>query len=445
MKTLRKAVLAVLMTVLALQGYAQKWGATPEDSVRNITNYALYTQFYKQKAYEDAYTPWKALIHDLPNRHKNDYINGANIIKSRINNSKSAAERDSNIAELMALYDQRGQYFGEVSTNIARKAFDLEAFKGDAALKECYDLYAEAVRVDGAGLDASYVTKFFEFTVKYVLKGYADSTLVVDNYDIASELLEKELDAELAKEQAGQKNKAEEYRKYLANVESVFSPFASCDQLISIYTKKFEADKQNVALLKKITNIMTKKGCTDNELFFAATESLYSLEPTPTTAMRMGQMCLSKKKFTDAAKYLNDALKGLEDTKDLYKANLYLGYAYSGTNSYGSARSAFLRAAELDPTNGDPYIQIAILYASSARSIGDGMSGRSAYWAAVDKLNKAKSVDSSEEIAETANRLIGTYAAYYPLKADAFMLGLKDGEGYLVPGWIGESTRVRTR
>lgn len=451
MKTLKHAVLAVVVTVMALQANAQKWGATPEDSVRNITNYALYTQFYKQKSYEDAYTPWKALITDFPQRHKNDYIQGATILKNKINIAKTAADRDSALAELMALYDQRSQYFGEKSTNIARKALDLETFKRDVALKEYYALYAQAIEVEyadpeeGAELEASYVFKFFEATVKYVNKGYADSTLVVDNYDLASELMEKELEKEILKEQAGQKNKADEFRKYVANIEAAFSPYAGCEQLVAIYSKKFASDKNNVDLLKKITNIMMKKGCTEEPLFFEATENLYALEPTPLTAMRMGQMCFSKKKYSEAVKYLSDATKSLDDPKDQYKAYILLGHSYSAQNNYSSARSAFNRAAEINPTTGEPYIQIAYLYAAGSRSVSDGMNGRSAYWAAVDKANKAKSIDSSEEITEAANRIIGQYSAYYPQKADAFMLGLKDGDAYVVPGWIGESTRVRTR
>lgn len=445
MKTIRTAVLVVVMTIVALQANAQKWGATPDDSIRNITNYSLYTESYKQKNYIDAYTPWKELITALPQRHKNDYIQGATILKARINAAKTAADRDSALAELLSLYDKRGQYFGEVATNIARKAYDLEAYKKQAALKEYYGYYAQAIATDPQGLEASYVYKYFEATVAYVLKGYADSSLVVDNYDIASELLENELKEEIVKEQAGQKNRVEDYRKYIANVESAFSPFASCEQLVSIYSKKFAANPENVDLLKKITGIMMKKGCTNEKLFFEATEKLYALEPSPATAMRMGQMCLSKEKFSEAARYLADAAKDLTSEKDQYTAYIYLGHAYMGTNSYSAARSAYNRAAEIDPTKGEPYIFIAQLYARGSRGIDDGMGGRSAYWAACDKAAKAKSVDSSESNIEAANKIIGTFSAYFPQKADAFMLGLKDGDSYMVPGWIGESTRVRTR
>ena len=91
-------------------------------------------------------------------------------------------------------------------------------------------------------------------------------------------------------------------------------------------------------------------------------------------------------------------------------------------------------------------MQIANLYASSARMVDDNMNGRSVYWAAVDKLNKAKSVDQSPENIEIVNKLIGSYSAHFPKKADVFMAqNLSDGQSFHVGGWIGESTVVRTR
>lgn len=435
-------VLAVVMTVMVFSVNAQKWGKTPEDSVQCVLNYSLYYEFYKQKSYVDAYTPWKEVIKYCPARHKNNYVHGAKIMKAKINAAQSAAERDTLIAELMQMYDLRIANFGEAADVTAMKAFDLETFKKQAALPEYYALYAEAVRLaveEKSPLDANYAYKYFEATVNYVLKGYADSSLVVDNYDIASDLLEKELLEEK------DTTKAANIRKYIANVESAFSPFASCEQLVSIYTKKFKADPTNVTLLKKITNIMMKKGCTNEKLFFEATEALYAIEPSPSTAMRMGQMCVAKEKYGEAIKYLADAAKNLDEVKDKYKAYILLGLAYSGTNSYSAARNAFYEAAKVDPTKGEPYIQIANLYAKGSRSIDDGMSGRSAYWAAVDKAIRAKNIDPSEATVEAANKIISTFSAYYPKKNDAFMLDLIDGNSYYVGGWIGESTTVRTR
>ena len=121
--------------------------------------------------------------------------------------------------------------------------------------------------------------------------------------------------------------------------------------------------------------------------------------------------------------------------------------AYSVAHSYSASRSAAYKAANLDPSSGEPYLIIAGLYAQSAGSCcGDTpVLKRVAYWAAVDKAVKARSIDNSPEIQERANKFIGTYSSHFPKKADAFMENIIDGQSYYVGGWIGETTTVRTR
>ncbi len=447
-------MLAVVMVATALTANAQKWNSNPDDSAECVVNTSLYSQAYKLKAYGDAYGPWRQVVDNCPRSSKNLYIRGVNILKARLIEANKAGNKervDSTINELMALYDTRATYFPEDAVEcLGKKAYEMsQIFPKNPA--KFYPLYVEAIEKGGKELDATYVYNFFDATLAYVDKGLGDTTLIIDNYDIVSELLENELMELLTKDttdrtekqRVADSTKLANIRAYMAKTEAAFSPFASCEQLVKIYTKKFEADPTNVTLLKKITNIMRKKGCTNEELFFKATEALYALEPSPSTAYLMGQMCISKDKFSDAVKYLKDAVDGLEGQKERYLSYMLLGQAYGETGSLAAARSAYYEAAKVDGTKGDPYLRIAMLYAKSRPD--DGMGGRSAYWAAVDKCVRAKSVDSSPETVELANKLIGSYSSAYPKQSDAFMLDLIDGQGYHVGGWIGESTTVRTR
>ena len=118
---------------------------------------------------------------------------------------------------------------------------------------------------------------------------------------------------------------------------------------------------------------------------------------------------------------------------------------YVRDSSNGGLSKAYNKAAEMEPSKGEPYRLIAQLYVKGAKAISDGMGGRSAYWAAVDAARKALSVDDSPENVEAANRLISTYSGHYPKQDEAFMLDLIDGNSYTVPGWIGVSTTIRTR
>lgn len=440
MRKLKIVTLAVAALGMSMAANAQsKYGETPDDSVACISNVSLYQEFYKQKAYADCYEPWRQILIHCPRFGKSVYQRGEVIMKNMINSAANTEERNAYIDELMRMYDQRIQYFGEAAMVKAKKAKDLSDLRPEAK-KEVYEIYADAVASGADQLDENYVTLFFKATVDYVQSGQGDPALVIDNYDIASTLLENIVD-----KVQDDTVKVAKISSYINSVEAAFSPYATCDQLVEIYQKKFDADPKNIDLLRKITNIMYKKHCTSSPLFFAATENLYELDPSPSTAMQMGAMCYGKNQYSKAIEYCQDAVKSLTEKKDIYKAYLIMGLSYNGLNSYSAARNALLKAAETDRTKGEPYLALAQVYASSYRSIDDGMGGRSAYWAAVDECRHAKSVEPTEEISRMADRLIGTYSGYFPKKNDAFMLDLIDGHGYVVPGWIGKSTTVRTR
>jgi tetratricopeptide (TPR) repeat protein len=438
MKTFKIATIGLLMTMSVLTASAQKWGATPEDSVDCVTNTFLYREAFKNKQYIEAYEPWKQCLEKCPANNKNLYIRGVTILKSKFNATKDPEQRKAIVDELMHMYDLRIQYFGEAAEVTARKAFDLEQLRGNAALKDYYQLYAEAMNLGADGLEVAFIERYFDATIKYVTSGFADTTLIIDNYDIASDAIDKLLAT------TTDSTKRDELHKVLINIENHFSPFASCDELVKIYTKKFNTNSDDITLLKKITTILRKKKCMDTELFFAATEKLHALEPTPSTAYLMAQMCYNKEKYTDAAKYINDAIQGAEE-KDKYNMYILQGLCYANSNNYSAARSSYNRAAEMEPTKGEPYRLISQLYAKGARAISDNLGGRSAYWAAVDAARKAISVDDSPENVEAAQRLINSYSGHFPKQDDAFMLDLIDGNSYTVPGWIGVTTTVRTR
>ena len=394
MKTIKFLTIAMMIGIATTPAMAQHIKGCPEELQERMREpVALYQDNWKQyneskdsRYLLEAYPYWKVFVEKCPSNGKNIYTRGEKIMEAKIKAAKDEEERAQLIEELMALYDTRIANFGEASKVTAMKAMELEDILGEAGLERYYKLYNDAVAMEG-GLEAAYLVKYMEATINYVRAGYAEPTLVVDNYDIASDLLEEEL----------QKNvedsvKAATIRGYIAGVEAAFSPYASCEQLVEIYGKKFEADPENVDLLKKITGIMTRKRCTKEELFFKATENLYRLEPTATTALRMGQMCISKDKFSDAINYLKDAIDGLS-TKDKYTAYMQMGIAYYNLKQYSAARTAFNNAAATDATKGEPYRMIAVLYGSSTGSAtDDNVNGRSVYWAAVDVLQQAKRV-----------------------------------------------------
>ena len=100
------------------------------------------------------------------------------------------------------------------------------------------------------------------------------------------------------------------------------------------------------------------------------------------------------------------------------------------------------KAIELDRTDGEPYMIIGYLYASSGKDCSvNPLMAKAVYWAAVDQFVKAKTVDPS--IAAKANEMIRDYSKMFPTSEDAFFYNVFEGDEYQVECWINETTKAR--
>ena len=226
------------------------------------------------------------------------------------------------------------------------------------------------------------------------------------------------------------------------NLDNLFSPFASCEDLIKVFTAKMAETPDDVVLLKRITTILDKKDCTDSKLFLDAAVRLNELEPSPEASYNLGIKFFKDKKYSDAATFFDQATK-TDNNDRKYRAYRNLAFCYQNIGSLGKARDIARRASQVDPTAGEPYLIIAQLYASSASQFSDEIERGAVYCAAVDKCIKAKSIDPS--VADRANRLISSFTAGYPKAETIFFNDFSEGQSIHVGGWIGETTTLRAK
>jgi tetratricopeptide (TPR) repeat protein len=300
-----------------------------------------------------------------------------------------------------------------------------------------YDYLKESVALEQDDASISSLVYYFRATIRKVKNGEADETLVVDTYDELSTLIESNLD-----KNAKDPKKLAHWENAQSNIEKTFEPFATCEALVGIYQKKFEATPEDLDLLKKITKILRKKKCTASELFFAATKKLYELEPTPKAAMLMGKMLIEEQDFSSAAKYMEEAAEMIEDDKEKADILADLATIYYKLNQYVRSRSYAREAIKLNASDGMSYILIGDMYAASASDCGNNeLTSKVAYWAAVDKYYQAKRADP--ELTELASKRVATYQKYFPLMETIFFHDLKEGDSYKVECWINETTTVR--
>lgn len=449
MKKLTFIVALFVSTVWFSDVNAQRFGNSEQDSMDCLMNNSLYQEFYKQKAYKDAYEPWNEVLAKCPKYHVNTYIRGNTILQNMYAQASSAEEKEKYFNKMLELFDKRAENFGEPWNNIARKAQVYEQYKPNEHTV-IYNLYKQAAETGKDKLDQQYCVQYLQATIKYLNSIKASNEQwsdLFDVYDYASETMENSLtNSSNALDSVTQLNDTKQIAKLQKEVdntrsniqalETLIEPFASCDKIVPIYQDRFDANPNDIALLKKITTNMERKGCTKEELFFKATENLHKQEPTPRSASLMGQMLLSKDQYAEAAKYLEEAERTAPEISTKTKSALALAQALTKAKNYSAAREAARRAAGYDKSySGKASVLIANMYLATA--------GENAAWAAYDEAARAKSLDPS--VAADAQRIMNAAHGRFPKKEDLFFKNITPGSSVAVGGWIGGSTTVRAR
>jgi tetratricopeptide (TPR) repeat protein len=437
MKTM-KPIIVLLFALSSLSVMAQErrpFGETEQDSINCIRNLSLYQEFFRQRNFIDAFEPWLQVLRTCPANSQNTFIRGVAIVKTKLNAERDPEKRRELLDLLYEIYDTRSVYFGNQGLNLSRKAIDMMAYEPQR-IKDAYRMMERAVVELGVGNDHIAPFFFFEYAMANERAGNIDKEEVFEVYDIASSYLENILKAQPGDTQV---------LNTMANLDIAFEPYATCDEIVPIFERKWDDNKGDIVYLEKITRVLDHKDCNDSELFFNATEALHGLRPTPKSGYLMAKMLDGKRNYAGVIEYLRDNAHLLESDRDRVRAFLLLARAYLQEHRYREGREAALKALEINPNEGLAYILIGTMYASSSRNCSDDpqVGQRAVFWAAVDKFVRAREIDPNR--AAQANELINIYRAQFPTGDDLFFQGISEGSSYRVGCWIQESTIVRRR
>lgn len=414
-----------------------------KDSVSCVTNISLYREFYRQwkgskyksETIHDAIKPWRWVYANCPLGTQNTYVDGVRMMKYFIQKEKDSDKREKLIDTLLMIYDQRIEYFDKRGSNLGRKAVDHYQYR-TADFEGAYNLFKESISITKNKSQAAIVMYYFKLTSKMAKEERIDPSAVIEAYEEVSAIIDYNM-----KKNAGKRSGIEKWQNVKGNIENQFEPFATCEDLIAIYSKKYNQNNEDLELLKKITSILDKKGCEEEQLFMDATIQLYKLDPSPEAAYLISRMYLTDKDYSKALVYLKEATS-MADTDKLAKVYYYIAICNYEAKRYSAARSNAKKSLEYDPGNGQAYIMIGDMYAASAKKCGDNdLTNKVAYWVAVDKYNQARRADPS--IADVANKRIRDYKKHFPSMETIFFYDLKEGDSYKVGCWINETTTIR--
>ena len=441
---MKKIVLLISIAAMALfaSSTLSAQGKFGPDSAECIKYLSYYTEYYKQKNYDSALPNWRQAYKLCPPTARYSLLSdGTTLLKKVLQqNSRNPIYREALVDSIMKIYDERIQYWPKYATSsLNNKALDMYNFMKDEPEK-LYEGLTTAVNELGVKARANIYLFQISTAVDLYKDGKLDPEAVISAYETAVENI-----AAMPVKNDVEKRSNE---KIISDIESLFitSQVASCENLIALFTPRFEADPQNVDLAKNIVKMMgITEGCTDNDLFLNAVTVMHNMEPSHISAYNLYKLYAGRADVDNAVKYMTEAIENAESdavTDGGYQYEL-AAFCYKNGQT-AKAYAAAQAAVELDPAiAGKAYMLMGTIWGSMPCS-GNDIEQRAKYWVAVDYMNKAKAAD--ETLAESANDLIRQYAAYYPQTAEAFMYDVTDGQSYTVScGGLRATTTVRTQ
>lgn len=441
---MKRIVLLISVAALALfaSSKVSAQGKFGPDSAECIKYLSYYTEYYKQKNYDSALPNWRKAYSLCPPTARYSMLSdGTTLIRQVIQkNQKDAVYRMKLVDSLMTIYDQRVEFWPKYAvSSLNNKALDMYNYlKNDperlfAGLCDVVNQTKEETRAN-----------IFLFQLNTAVDLYKEGSLDPEKVIAVYEDAIKYLGMMTPKNDT----EARSIAKTVEDVESLFitSQVASCDNLIALFTPRFEADPENLDLAKNVVRMMgMTEGCTDNDLFLNAVNTMHAKEPSHTSAYYLYKLYAGRGDYDNAVKFMNEAIAAEESDAVTDGGYYYELAAFCFKNSkYAQAFEAAQKVVDLDPSlAGKTYMLIGTIWGSVPCS-GNDIEQRAKYWVAVDYMNKAKNAD--ETLAEDATNYIRQYSSYYPQTAEAFMYDFTNGQSYTVScGGMRATTTVRTQ
>ncbi|PQB09040.1 hypothetical protein BST83_01460 [Polaribacter filamentus] len=435
-------LLAVAVLLVTVKTNAQ------DDALRECTiKYNLFKGDFLSKKYDDAYPNWIYLMDNCKDLSINIYKYGSDLVQD-IRKDPVLAKR---------VYEQRLKYYPNESP--AKVHSDYATYLADnnlASDKEVFVILEKAYEISPQDMGVRNIYKYFQG----VTDKYKDENpqRVFDTYDDVVESVGEKLDgyAKRINELSDSTRVLDSKEKRLlqayqtnstalgtieGGLDAIISEIATCERLVPLYKRDFEANKGNSIWLRRAVSRMFSKECQDEPMFETLAKAYAEATPSPDSYSFYAGI-LEKNGDASGAVAMRKKAFDLE-TDPIKKSRYKLKFAETAKNrgQLSEARSLAREAIRYNPSSGRAYLLIARLYQSSVNNCGSGeFEKRMVYAAALRQAQIAESVDPS--MSSVARKYVDNYRANLPSKKVIFTAGVTPGSSYTIKCWIGETVNV---
>jgi len=392
--------------------------AATADSLHLITQYSLFSEYYKNKDYQSAMPyAWNVLKLNPRKFNKWIFFKMEDALWYLHDSSKIPQEQIKSIDDTIRyFYNQAIKYYPQSKGYFeARKAFVSQTWLNmnpDSLIKE----YEQAIK------DDSTISSYYYNMLGQLYKSNAGDK---NNYkdkavDLYTYLNEKEPNNP----------------QWTTELESLVE---NIRQLAEIRKKAWDIDKNNLS--KAWNYAITAVKADMYQEAIGALEFLTSKVPDNVNYwVQLASVYQKVDKLNQAEAAYKKLINLKPDNRDYY---LNLGIVYKEQNRYALARTEYLKANDIAKGWGQAIFYEGLLYEQAARSCEFNFETKLVYLLAVETYKKALSIDPNfAQAKERINALSGSI----PTKEDYFFRGYKSGQVLPITGncygWINKSVTV---
>ena len=361
-----------------------------EDSIKiGRQNISLFQQSLDTQNWAEARINLLWLKNNAPYALNGIYTQGPRVYYFLITNEADQAKKLEYFNEMMELFDLRQKNLEILNSfsKIKNTLGDVLSVKAEYynwtapyitgssyTLNKSYDNYSKAIKMinenGGREIEGTVLQNFFRVSdAMYKSAPNALREQYLQDFLDSKEACEKML--QLAKEAKaeGDEEKANKliakYDDPLKDIERIFaeSGAADHDQIIGIYTKKFENYKGDIDKLNSAINLMAQNDCDDADIYYQYAEAAYAIEPTFRSAIGLAQKAQKDGEMQKMLDYYNKALELAKSDDARGVICLNIANALTKSKQFTGALTYAEKAIEYNPDQaGKAYLKMANIY-----------------------------------------------------------------------------------
>ena len=345
---LKKLAVATALAISTAPVMAQNFeGTTPDDRIGATNNgnedsikigrqnISLFQQSLQNQDFGEARINLQWLLKNAPYAITGIYTQGPFVYYNLISKEADQAKKLTYFNEMMEVFAAREKNLDVLNTFSKTKNTlgDVLALKADYynwtapntpgsgyTLNKSYDNYSKAIKMinekGGREIEGSVLQNFFlvsDAMYKSAPNALREQYLqdYLDSKDACEKMLQLAKEAKANGDEELANKLVAKYDGPLALIEQTFSASGAADreQIIAIYTKKFESYKGEISKLNSAINLMAQNDCDDADIYYQYAEAAYAIEPTFTSAIGLAQKAQKDGEMEKMLDYYNKALE----------------------------------------------------------------------------------------------------------------------------------------